>query len=78
MDELILDDMLKNGPKPEGEGQWASRERGSAAVLAGADKLREVVISQGWEHHYALCYGDIVQELLDICRILDIEPVVVQ
>lgn len=43
MDELILDDMLKNGPKPEGEGQWASRERGSAAVLAGADKLREVV-----------------------------------
>ena len=41
MDELILDDMLKNGPKPE--GQWASRERGSAAMLAGADKLREVV-----------------------------------
>ncbi len=43
MGELILDDMLKNGQKPEGEGQWASRERGSAAVLAGADKLREVV-----------------------------------
>ena len=45
---------------------------------AGCDKMREVVINQGWEHHYALCYGDIVQELLDICRILDIEPVVVQ
>ena len=42
------------------------------------DKLRDVVISQGWEHHYALSYGDIVPELLDICRILDIEPVVVQ
>jgi len=45
---------------------------------AGCDKLREVVISQGWEHHYALAYGDLVPELLDICRILDIEPVVVQ
>ena len=45
---------------------------------AGCDKLRDVVISQGWEHHYALSYGDIVPELLDICRILDIEPVVVQ
>jgi len=45
---------------------------------AGCDKLREVVIGQGWEHHYALSYGDIVPELLDICRILDIEPAVVQ
>ncbi len=45
---------------------------------AGCDKLRDIVINQGWEHHYALCYGDLVPELLDICRILDIEPVVVQ
>ena len=45
---------------------------------AGCDKLREVVINQGWEHHYALSYGDLVPELLDLCRCLDIEPVVVQ
>ncbi len=45
---------------------------------AGCQKLREVVINQGWEHHYSLAYGDLVPELLDICRILDIEPVVVQ
>ncbi len=45
---------------------------------AGCDKLRETVINQGWEHHYALTYGDIVPELLDLCRVLDIEPVVVQ
>ena len=45
---------------------------------AGCGKLRDVVINQGWEHHYALAYGDIVPELLDICRILNIEPVVVQ
>ncbi|MDD3886411.1 MAG: hypothetical protein PHI35_06045 [Victivallaceae bacterium] len=45
---------------------------------AGCDKLREVVIDQGWEHHYALSYGDILPELIDLCRILDIEPVVVK
>lgn len=45
---------------------------------AGCDKLREVVINQGWEHHYALAYGDLVPELLDLCRILNVEPVVVQ
>lgn len=45
---------------------------------AGCDKLREVVINQGWEHHYALSYGDLVPELLDLCRCMDIEPVVVQ
>lgn len=45
---------------------------------AGCGKLRETVINQGWEHHYALCYGDLVPELLDLCRILEIEPVVVR
>ncbi|MDD3153456.1 MAG: hypothetical protein PHS41_01205 [Victivallaceae bacterium] len=45
---------------------------------AGCDKLREVVIEQGWEHHYALCYGDLVPALLDLCRILEIEAVVVR
>lgn len=45
---------------------------------AGCDALREVVIGQGWEHHYALGYGDIAAELLDFCRILDIEPVLVR
>ena len=45
---------------------------------ADCDKLRDVVISQGWEHHYALCYGDLVPELLDLCRCMDIEPTVVQ
>lgn len=45
---------------------------------AGCDKLRETVINQGWEHHYALCYGDLVPELLDLCRCMDIEAVVVQ
>ncbi len=45
---------------------------------AGCDKLRETVINNGWEHHYALSYGDNVAGLLDFCRILDIEPTVVK
>ncbi|MBR2373909.1 MAG: hypothetical protein IKA87_06725 [Lentisphaeria bacterium] len=45
---------------------------------AGCDKLRETVIGQGWEHHYALCYGDLLPELLDLCRCMDIEAVVVK
>ena len=45
---------------------------------AGCDKLRDVVINNGWEHHYALSYGDILPELLDICRILDVEATVVK
>ncbi len=44
---------------------------------AGCDKLRETVIGQGWEHHYALGYGDLAPELLDLCRMLDIEPVLI-
>lgn len=40
---------------------------------AGCDALREEVITNGWEHHYALMYGDHVDELKDLCRNLDIE-----
>lgn len=45
---------------------------------AGCEKLREIVIAQGWEHHYALCYGDLADELLALCRCLDIEAVLVR
>ena len=40
---------------------------------AGCDALREEVINNGWEHHYALMYGDHVDELKDLCRNLGIE-----
>jgi len=45
---------------------------------AGCDKLRETVINQGFEHHFSMTYGDISSELLDYCRIMDIEPVLVK
>ena len=31
------------------------------------------VINNGWEHHYALMYGDHADELRDFCRNLNIE-----
>lgn len=42
---------------------------------AGCDKLRETVIRQGFEHHYVLMYGDHADELLELCRLMEIEPV---
>lgn len=45
---------------------------------ASCDTLRDVVISQGWEHHYALAYGDLVPELEALCRMLDIETTIVR
>ena len=44
---------------------------------AGCDRLREEVIGNGWEHHYALMYGDTVAQLRDLCRNLDIALTVV-
>ena len=40
---------------------------------AGCEAVREEVIENGWEHHYALMYGDHVDELKVLCRNLDIE-----
>ena len=40
---------------------------------AGCDAVRREVIENGWEHHYALMYGDQAQALSDLCRNLGIE-----
>ncbi len=45
---------------------------------AGCDKLREVVFNNGFEHHFSMAYGDISAELLEYCRVMDIEPVLVK
>lgn len=42
---------------------------------AGCEKLRETVVNQGFEHHYVLMYGDHAEELLDLCRLMEIKPV---
>lgn len=45
---------------------------------AGCEKIRDVVFNHGFEHHFSMAYGDISKELLEYCRIMDIEPVLVQ
>ena len=40
---------------------------------AGCDAVRKEVIENGWEHHYALMYGDHSDELADLCRNMGIE-----
>ena len=45
---------------------------------AGCDAVRKEVIENGWEHHYALMYGDRTEELRAFCRNMDIDITVVK
>ena len=45
---------------------------------AGCDAVRNEVIYNGWEHHYALMYGDQAEALLDLCRNMNIEATVIR
>ena len=40
---------------------------------AGCEAIRREVMENGWEHHYALMYGDRVDELTAFCRNMNIE-----
>ena len=40
---------------------------------AGCEAVRREVMENGWEHHYALMYGDRTEELTAFCRNLNIE-----
>ena len=40
---------------------------------AGCEAVRREVMENGWEHHYALMYGDRVDELTALCRNMNIE-----
>ena len=40
---------------------------------AGCEAVRREVMENGWEHHYALMYGDRTEELTALCRNLNIE-----
>jgi L-fucose isomerase-like protein len=40
---------------------------------AGCEAVRREVMENGWEHHYALMYGDRVDELTAFCRNMNIE-----
>ena len=40
--------------------------------------LVDTIMNQGFKHHYTMVHADIRSELLELCRWLDIEPVVVE
>ncbi|MCQ2392560.1 MAG: hypothetical protein MJ240_14195, partial [Kiritimatiellae bacterium] len=40
---------------------------------AGCEAVRREVMENGWEHHYALMYGDRTEELTAFCRNMNIE-----
>ncbi|MBE6356396.1 MAG: hypothetical protein E7058_04700 [Lentisphaerae bacterium] len=45
---------------------------------AGCEALSKEIIGNGWEHHYALMYGDQTEALADFCRNMDIEAVILK
>jgi L-fucose isomerase-like protein len=40
--------------------------------------LAKKLVYEGFEHHFAVIHGEIVEELENLCRLLDIEPVIVR
>ncbi|MCJ7550839.1 MAG: hypothetical protein MUQ30_14290, partial [Anaerolineae bacterium] len=41
------------------------------------DKLYRTLVEEGFVHHASMIHGDYTQALLQVCKFLDIEPVVV-
>ena len=39
---------------------------------AGSKALQDELLNNGWEHHFSLAYGDMTEELLALCRALEI------
>lgn len=44
---------------------------------AGAPTVLATVMDNGFEHHFCVCYGDIVREMKLFCKLTGIEPLVV-
>jgi len=51
----------------------------SIEIRVGHDvgKVLNTIVRSGFEHHFSLAYGNIVDELTTICEILGIEPVLI-
>ncbi|MBQ6474474.1 MAG: hypothetical protein IJJ33_21010 [Victivallales bacterium] len=45
---------------------------------AGCDALRDEILNNGWEHHYAMAYGDLTEELLALGRAWNIETTIIR
>jgi L-fucose isomerase-like protein len=45
---------------------------------APLERFAETLIYQGFEHHFSIIHGEVESELLSLCRLLRIEPVVIK
>ncbi len=45
---------------------------------AGCDAFRKELLNNGWEHHFAMAYGDLTEELLALGRALNVETTLIQ
>jgi hypothetical protein len=43
-----------------------------------AERLVNTIMTEGFKHHYSIIHADIENDLLELCRWLDIKPVVVE
>jgi len=41
------------------------------------DKLYRTLVEEGFVHHASMIHGDYAQALLQVCKFMDIEPIVV-
>lgn len=42
------------------------------------EKMLETIVEEGLEHHYSLVFEDISDELLEVCRLINIKPIVIK
>ena len=42
------------------------------------EKLVDTIMTEGFKHHYSIIHADVESELIELCRWLDITPVVVK
>ncbi len=55
--------------------------KGSVADVTfkeNAAQLMDVIINQGFPHHFTVTYGDITEDLKDLCHVMGIQPVTVR
>lgn len=45
---------------------------------AGYEKVIDTIMEHGIEHHYAISYADVVDEMKEVCKLIGIEPVIVE
>lgn len=62
-----------------GTSSWVEIARGRRSrEVANHQKLYRTLVDEGFTHHASLVHGDQVKALLEACKFLDIQPVLVE